>query len=310
LPSPPSADQHPAASSSSGFCFSAPWVKEKTKTLFEEESTMKKEQTNQLVDDALNDLAEALEQGKSEALSAYLSTMARFHEYSFRNVMLINSQRPDAVQVAGFHAWRKLGRFVRKGERGIVIVAPMVLRGEKNADQGDEDTRLLFRAVHVFDVSQTDGEPLPEPGTVSGDPAIHTARLKSFIADRGIRLDYAETLGGADGRSHGGRIEMLKGLTPAEEFSTLAHELAHELLHRGKQRKDRTHIARETEAEAVAFVVCQAIGLETSTAAQDYIHFHHGDKGTLSASLDRIQQTATTIIQAVMEERHAEAQAA
>ncbi|NLX24229.1 MAG: ImmA/IrrE family metallo-endopeptidase [Phycisphaerae bacterium] len=272
---------------------------------------MKREQVKQLADDALNTLAEALEQGKSEALTDYLAMVAKFHQYSFRNIMLIASQRPDACRVAGFNTWRKLGRFVKKGEKGIVIIAPMVFK-KQDAESGsdEEGRRLWFRAAYVFDVSQTDGEPLPEPGTVSGDPAGYAERLKAFIAVQGIRLEYADTLGGADGRSHGGRIELLKGLTPAAEFSTLAHELAHEMMHHGEKRDGSTRTSRETEAEAVAFVVCRAIGLETSTAAQDYIQFHDGNTETLAAALDRIQHTAAAIIEAVTEEPQTDAQAA
>ncbi len=270
---------------------------------------MKREQAKQLADEALNTLADALDQGKSEALTAYLAMAAKFHQYSFRNVMLIASQRPDASSVAGFHAWRKIGRFVKKGEKGIVIIAPMVFKKDETMDD-PEQSRIGFRAAHVFDVSQTDGEPLPEPGTVSGDPATHTERLKAFISQCGIELQYVELNDGAHGKSHGGRIEIATGQTAAEEFSTLVHELAHEMMHRKETRGSSTKTSRETEAEAVAFVVCTAINLDTSTAARDYIHFHNGDKETLAASLDRIQQTTAAIIQAVTEDPIPQAQAA
>src|SRR6266567_8650228 len=123
---------------------------------------MTTEQAKNLSEDALSQLMQALEQGQSDALKNYLRLMSRFHRYSWGNCLLIYSQRPDATHVAGFHAWLTLRRFVRKGEKGIVILAPMV--GRKKADDTlseDEQTRLFgFRAAHVFDISQTDGEPL------------------------------------------------------------------------------------------------------------------------------------------------------
>jgi hypothetical protein len=103
---------------------------------------------------------------------------------------------------------------------------------------------------------------------------------------------------GADGVSRGGRISIRPGLAPAQEFSVIVHELAHELLHRGEDRP-QSKTVRETEAEAVAFVVCQAIGLETGTAASDYIQLYDGKTDTLAASLNRIQYIASEIIMSI-----------
>lgn len=260
---------------------------------------MKAEQAKQLADNALADLTAALERGQSDNLTAYLAAMGRFHQYSWGNVLLILSQKPDAKKIAGFNAWKGFNRFVKKGEKGIVIIAPMLIK-PKEERQDEEKSILRFKAVYVFDVSQTDGEPLPEFARVGGNPNGHTERLKTLIAAKGIQLEYAESLGGAHGRSHGGRIEVLSALPPAEEFSVLAHELAHEILHKGDRRKETSKTVRETEAEAVAFVVCQAIGLETNTAASDYIRLYDGDKDTLAESLDNIQQTASEIIAAIV----------
>ncbi len=130
---------------------------------------MTTEQAKNLSESALTRLMEALEQGQSEALKAYLAVMSRFHRYSWGNILLIYSQLPTATHVAGFHAWLKLRRFVRKGEKGIVILAPMVGRKKSDQDELTEDdgSRLFgFRAAHVFDVSQTDGESSREPGCV------------------------------------------------------------------------------------------------------------------------------------------------
>lgn len=266
---------------------------------------MKAEQAKKLADEALANLATALEQGKSDALTTYLATMGRFHNYSWGNIFLILSQKPDASRVAGFNTWRKFSRFVKKGEKGIVIIAPMLIKPKEDAG-GEEKKLLRFKGVYVFDVSQTDGEPLPEFARVGGNPNGHTDRLKTLVTTQGITLEYAPTLGGAKGLSHGGRIELLSDMPAAEEFAVLTHELAHEMLHKGDRRKDTSKTVRETEAEAVAFVVSQAIGLETGTHAADYIQLYAGDKATLAASLELIQKTAAEIIAAVTHEEPSE----
>jgi len=271
---------------------------------------MKAEQARKLTDKALDELEAALGQGRSEALTAYLTTVAKFHRYSFGNIMLIMTQKPDATQVAGFRTWKKLGRYVCKGEKGIVIIAPMLLgkNDEHAAGEGDGEKILRFRAAYVFDVTQTGGEPLPEPTTVGGNPNGHMGRLRAFVDKSGIKLEYANdaeasaAIGSAEGASFGGRILLREGLSPAEEFATLTHELAHELLHRKEDRKTLSKTVRETEAEAVAFVVSQAIGLDVGTAASDYIQLYAGDKETLAGSLDRIQKTASAIIEALSED--------
>jgi antirestriction protein ArdC len=262
---------------------------------------MTTEQAKSLTETAISKLMEALERGQSQALKSYLSVMSRFHRYSWGNVLLIYSQRPDATHVAGFQAWLKLRRYVRKGEKGIVILAPMVGR-KKSDDELTEDalTRLFgFRAAHVFDLSQTDGDPLPEFATVKGDPQAYTDRLKHFVAGQNITLEYDSKIAPAKGLSCGGKITLLPDLDPAEHFAVLVHEAAHELLHRGDRRKETTHTIRETEAEAVAFVVSSAIGLDTNTSSSDYIQLHAGDKATLSESLAFIQQTAAVILRAI-----------
>ena len=262
---------------------------------------MTTDQAKSLSETALAQLMDALERGQSDALKIYLRTMSRFHRYSWGNILLIYSQRPDATQVAGFHAWLKLGRCVRKGEKGIAILAPMV--GHKKSDDDlseDERTRLFgFRAAHVFDVSQTDGEALPVFATVHGDPLDYTDRLRQFVGAQGIALQYDARIAPARGMSSGGKITLLPDLPPGESFSVLAHEVAHELLHRGDRRHQTTHAIRETEAEAVAFVVSSAVGLDTNTASADYIQLHSGDKSTLAESLALIQQTAAMILQAI-----------
>jgi len=201
-----------------------------------------------------------------------------------------------------------MNRYVRKGEKGIVILAPMIFRAKPEKPPfvptgsfAEPTPRKLvrFKAVYVFDLAQTDGEPLPEVPAMSGDPADHLDRLRAHVRSSGITLDYDTDLGGAEGLSMGGRIKIRPDLTPAREFATLVHELAHEILHRKEDRKSIAKRTRELEAEAVAFVVAHAIGLETGTASSDYIALYGGDKDALTASLSRVQSTASGIIAAL-----------
>jgi antirestriction protein ArdC len=265
---------------------------------------MNLEQAKQLSENALNHLMTALEAGQSEALKNYLAVMSRFHSYSWGNCLMIHSQRPDSTRVAGFRAWLNLKRFVRKGEKGIVILAPMVGRIKTNQELSeDSQTRLFgFRAAHVFDVSQTEGEPLPKFATVQGDPGDLIYRLTEFVAGQQIALDYSDRIKPAHGMSEGGKITLLPHLEPAEHLSVLVHEVAHEMLHKGERRLSTSHAVRETEAEAVAFVVCDAIGLNTNSASSDYIQLHSGDRATLTESLALIQQTASQILMVLNQE--------
>ena len=274
---------------------------------------MKAEEEKKLVDKALEQLSDALERGQSDVLKAYLAAMGRFWRYSLRNAMLIAAQRPGAQQVAGFHTWKKLGRYVRKGERGIAILAPMIRGGTgrcrnrlpmkkdeaPSSPDSDLDKVFGFRAAYVFDVSQTDGKPLPEFASVGGDPRGYTERLKAFIAEQGIKLEYSERIAPAQGASSDGRITLLPDLLPAEEFSVLVHELAHCVLHGKAEQGQSSKTTRETEAEAIAYAVCQSIGLEVSSSSSDYIQLWDGDRKTLAASLARIRRTAVEIIEAV-----------
>lgn len=286
------------------------WADGLTKPTTKEE---RHERVKRIADDAITRLAEALDQGRSDALTQYLGTMSRFHRYSFGNVLLIAAQRPDATHVAGFRKWLELERSVMKGEKGIAILAPMVrkARGDTSPEEGagEEETpepgKVIrgFRVVYVFDVKQTEGKPLPEFARVAGDPGAHLDRLKELTTGKGIKLEYAPDLGGAYGMSSGGTIHLLEGQSPAEEFSVLAHELAHEILHHdpaGERPDSKT--VRETEAEAVAFVVTSACGLDTGTAAKDYIQLYRGDRALLAQSLDRVQKTASEILAILLPE--------
>jgi len=263
------------------------------------------EKIQSLTDAALGQLSAALSAGKSDALKHYLLVLSRFHRYSFRNQLFIAFQRPDATFVAGFTAWKtKFGRFVKKGEKGIFIVAP-VLRKTNGSHDSDvatdkEESLVSVRAAYVFDVSQTEGKPLPELAKVSGDPSAYSQKLLDLIAQRGIALTWEQSLAGALGCSLGNHIKVLKGLEPATEFRVLVHELAHELLHRGERRNDTTKKIRETEAEAVAYAVSTAIGLDPSSASSDYIQLYRGDAQTLTESLQFIRNVSAEIIGALV----------
>jgi len=260
---------------------------------------MKNNKAKQLIENALTSLTESLENGQSEELKKYLQTMSRFHHYSLRNVMLIALQNPSATHVAGFHTWKKLERFVKKGENGIVIIAPLVYKKE-TVEENDNRSNVTeingFKAVYVFDISQTDGDELPEFASVQGDPARYQEILGNFISDNGITLEYSDTLH-ADGCSTGGKITIRSGLTPAQDFSVKVHELAHEFLHHTGEKLSKTQ--KETEAEAVAYVVSQYIGLETNTAFSDYIQLYKGEKETLVSSIQRIKDVSGKILSAL-----------
>ena len=179
-------------------------------------------------------LIEQLEAGHSDALTAYLNAMSRFHNYSLGNILEIARQRPDATRVGGFWKWKELGRPVKKGEKGIRILAPIVgVRRKKdeeaNKDITKQNERVLlgFRNAYVFDISQTDGVDLPQMCELSGDPGENLERLAAFVRSRGIQLSYNENIAPALGMSYGGRIALLPGQSKAEEFSTLVHETAH-----------------------------------------------------------------------------------
>jgi len=187
-------------------------------------------------------------------------------------------------------------------------MAPIVWRrkimpenDEDDEKEREEETTLTFKTAYVFDISQTDGKPLPEFARAQGDPGIFTERLRDYVASRDIKIEYSDTIGSAEGVSTGGLIKLKKGLTAAEELSVLAHELTHEILHSDKDNRPKDKKVRETEAEAVAFVVCHGVGLDTNSASSDYIQLYNGDKETLMQSLERIQRTAAEILEAVMD---------
>ena len=148
-------------------------------------------------------------------------------------------------------------------------------------------------------MEQTEGAELPALREMSGSVGDNRDRLVSFIEQQGIELAFTEKIAPALGISYGGRIAILPGQSEAEEFSTLVHELAHEMLHKAERRTTTTKVVKETEAEAIAFVIGKAVGLETGSASADYIQLYHGNASLLAESLEIIQQASAIILAAL-----------
>ena len=264
---------------------------------------MKQEQAIERIDQALVDLQESLAAGDSEWLTRYLKMMGHFHNYSFGNLILIVSQFPQATRVAGYRTWlTKFGRQVKKGEKGIRILAPMIGKAkDENGNPDDSERRVYgFRIVSVFDVSQTEGDELPDIGSYQGEPSEYLESLESFVESKGITLKWEAPEGGALGVSLGGTIMVDPSLESPVRFATLVHEVAHEMLHRSDRREQTDKSLRETEAEAVAFAVCNAVNIESNGHAENYIKLHQGDAEKLRASLDYIREAACEILNALL----------
>jgi hypothetical protein len=156
-----------------------------------------------------------------------------------------------------------------------------------------------FRNAYVFDVEQTEGAELPPLREMTGTVGENRDRLISFIEGQKIELAFTESITPALGMSYGGKIAILPDQSEAEEFSTLVHELAHEMLHKAERRATTTKVVRETEAEAIAFVIGKAVGLQTGTASADYINLYYGNASLLAESLEVIQQASAVILAAL-----------
>jgi len=279
------------------------------------EKPQQRQTAKEIIAENVKSLIEQLEAGHSDALTAYLDAMSRFHNYSFGNILEIARQKPTATRVAGLYVWNQLGRKVKKGEKGIRILAPIIGIKRKKDEEAEKDitkqnTRVLvgFRNAYVFDVSQTDGTELPTMREMRGTVGENRDRILSFIKEQGIELVFTEKIAPALGISYGGRIAILPGQSEAEEFSTLVHELAHEMLHKADRRTTTTKVVKETEAEAIAFVIGKAVGLDTGSASADYINLYHGNVSLLIESLEVIQQASAVILAALQPPTAAEAE--
>ena len=252
------------------------------------------------IDTLLTTLKERLAQ-PGQSLLPLLGTMSRFSKYSLANQMLIFAQRPDATRVQGYRAWNKAGYQVRKGEKGIAIYAPMLF-GSKRDTAADSDTdtapRLGYRVAYVFDVAQvdaiagTDAAALTATTTDTGAHR-HLEALKAFLVGHNVELEYKALAPGLLGYTDGRRITCGTGQASHVEFATLAHETTHVLLHfptDGTTRPDL--VTRETEAEAVTYLLCAQLGIAGTEASVEYIQSYRGTPDTLDASLERIRATA------------------
>lgn len=234
---------------------------------------------------------ETNEARRSESMQKYLEFASRFHQYSAGNVMLIMLSKPDATNVAGFQTWKKMNRFVKKGERGIPIFAPMVYK--ENPDKDDSPNVLSgFRIVYVFDISQTSGDPLPEaPDWKSLEVNLElNEKLIAYAKSKGIDVVYKDLSGQTQGISLGGSIQIAK----TAGSKTLVHEIAHELMHQdGHCLSDRS--IKELEAESVAFVVSKYFGVE-GLHSPNYLALHGVSSQDFAASLSKIQEVSREII--------------
>ena len=259
------------------------------------------------IDALLTTLKEQLAQ-PGQSLLPLLGAMSRFSKYSLANQMLIFAQRPDSTRVQGYRAWNDAGYQVRKGERGIAIYAPVRFTRKDPGDESDTlapHGRTGFRVAYVFDVAQVDPLPGTAPTIAAPSPLApcdldattdaHRAleSLKAFLVGHNVELDYQTLQRGLLGYTDGRRITLRLGQAPHVEFATLAHETTHLLLHFPANRDTRPDLTtRETEAEAVTYLLCAQLGIAGTDASVEYIQSYRGTPDTLDGSLERIRSTA------------------
>jgi len=237
-----------------------------------------------------------------------LEIASRFHRYSAGNVFLIALQRPEATRVAGYRTWQSLGRQVRKGEHGIRILAPCrYVSAVVTEDDGSTHNTYGvrgFTTTTVFDVSQTDGDELPDvgPSLLEGEGVTG---LWDGLAGQVGALGYSLERGdcsGANGRTdHSARtVTVRDDVSDAQATKTLAHELAHVILHPCTAAYFQCRGRSEVEAESVAFLVCRAAGLSTDEYSFGYVAgWANGDTDLVRATADNVLSTARTILGAL-----------
>jgi antirestriction protein ArdC len=256
----------------------------------------------------------------SEQWRAMLEVSARFHNYSFNNQLLIYLQCPEATRVCGYRAWQRLGRQVRKGERGIKILAPCRKRVSPAEDKDKSEVERIevlagFRVVHVFDISQTEGDELAEvaPRRLTGEVSPHLVdALEQRVTDEGFTL-RREAIARSARNGYADferRLVVLRDeLSGAQAAKTLIHELAHVLLHRDSDLSERA--VAEVEAESVAFVVSSALGLDTSDYSFPYVaRWGGGDAEVVAATAERVIGAARDLLTSIGEPSESEAPAA
>ena len=260
----------------------------------------------------------------SESYKAFLKMQSFFHNYSFNNAMLIFMQRPDATRVAGFNTWKKLERYVMKGEKGISILAPNQYKFEKYVDKMDaktnkpikdpktgeiikekvEATGLTFRPVTVFDVKQTGGKELPEIcNELQGNSFNAESIIKAIKKIAEVPIVEKNIESGAKGYYSRGEniIAIQQDMSLDQTAKTLIHEYAHSQLHNTEAGAALNKATKEVQAESVAFIVSERFGVDTSEYSFEYIANWSSGKelSELKKSFDIIQKTANKTIQAI-----------
>ena len=246
----------------------------------------------------------------------WASTMARFHRYSPGNVLLIMSQRPDATQVAGYHAWQSLGRQVNRGEHGIAILAPIIRRDKAVESTPDspkpaQPSGLVgFRAATVFDVSQTTGRDLqlPSPKVLDGQSLVELLGSLTAVVGVPVLLAESDTMGGANGawRPAEGTITVASDRSPDQQVKTLIHEWAHKVgVPDTAAAMDRHMGSEEITAETTAFILAQRMGLNTADYTIPYVgSWAEGDPAKVLA----LTQSVAKRVQAMSDTLEAHAQ--
>lgn len=247
----------------------------------------------------------------SDTFRAYLTAQAKFHHYSFGNVLLILAQKPDATRVAGYRAWQSMDRVVKKGEKSIGILAPLIKKVE-DPKSGEEERRVFgFRRASVFDYSQTYGEPLPEvpvpvldseAGKELYDRLEGVARDERLTVDRGSErfTGRPNTMGWYDRNRR--LIAVRADVSQLQATKTLAHETAHHFA-----QHQVSGAESETEAEGVAYVVLAKYGLDSGERSFPYVATWAQNKDTMRAALGQIQRLSQAIIGRLEPEAQTEA---
>lgn len=264
----------------------------------------------------IRELTEKLEEGvkavfESGRYKEYLQCMSKFHNYSINNCLLIAAQYPSASAVAGYRSWQKnFGRQVKKGEKGIKILAPCKYKVETDEKDENGDPKLMeltgFRVVTVFDLAQTEGKELPSIGAeeLTGDVRDYEKIFKALVSISPVPVRFEEIEGGAKGYYHDGekRIALQSGMSEAQTIKTLLHEVSHATYHSREAMQEETPIDRrhkETEAESIAFCVGSALGIvDSSDYTFPYLASWASGKDTkeLKDSLERIRAASDEMI--------------
>lgn len=265
-------------------------------------------------------LSDTLEQGLevyacSEKYRDLLKTMSKFHNYSAQNCLLILAQQPDATFVAGFDSWkRNFNRYVKKDSKSIMIKSPCKYT-QKNAETGEEQERLGFKASYVFDISctaQIQGKPPVQIGVenLQGSVQNYSDLILCLTTCAGIPIEYSKIKGKANGcytEEPSPHIVISDSLSEIQTIKTLIHEIAHSRLHSSKHteksEKKKTRDQRELEAESVAYIVCSHFGIDTSDYSFPYILSWSAEKfrEILKDSMSDIQKVASYIIEKTTE---------